>query len=526
MFSFLTEYHRIPFDQAVRDLARKYQISLPEFQKHSQETTSKAERIYEINSNVADYYADVLKTHREAQSARDYLSRRGLSADHSALFSLGYALPAWDGLCQHLARQNVPLSLAEEAGLAVRRKTGGGGYYDRFRNRVMFPIFDLSGRVSGFGGRVLDDSLPKYLNSPETPVYHKGNCLYGLHLTRNELRGNGYGLIVEGYFDLVSLYLHGVKNVVATLGTALTSSHIRALKGYAEELVVLFDSDSAGVKAALRSIPLFLKEEVSARVMVLPAGHDPDTFIRSHSAEAFSRLVSSAEPLSTFLLQRLSQKCGKSIEGKTRLLNEIRPLVMNIVDPVQKALYVAEIAKYLDVSESLIEMQLRSSSATTTRSARVATGLVIDDANSYLERTIIEILLLHPQYIPALLEERGEGFIESKQLECVFDYLKGIIEKEGTADAGALLSSIEDPALKGRLTAIMVSAPVHREAATERVVQDVLATIRRRKQEYRTTILRERIKEAERTKQHQLVTELLQEQRELLGHKKVTNSIV
>lgn len=521
VFSFLMQYHNISFVQAVRDLAQKYQILLPDIRMSSQQRDKleKTALIYKLNEKAAAYYAYILSNHHLAKSARDYLDQRGFSIDLAALFGLGYALPNWDSLCRQLTQHNQPLTLAEEAGLVIRKKNEG--YYDRFRNRIIFPIHDISGKVVGFGGRVLDDALPKYLNSPETPVYHKGNLLYGLHLTKSDLRQKGFGLIVEGYFDLLSLYTHGIKNVVATLGTALTLNHIRMLKGYASELIILFDSDQAGINAALRSIPLFLKESVSARVLILPSGHDPDTFIRESGATKLEQLTNQAVPLTKFLLDKLVQKWGNSLEGKTQILQQVAPVVNSVADPIKRSLYVAEIAENLKVTERLIERALHFETDLDTEKTSENTTPVLSDSNAYLEKTILEVLLSYPEYLPIFLQERGEGFSESAEFAHIATHLKNIFEEKGSVDAGQLLARLQSPALESKIAAIMFDAPTYDRTRVESVVKDLLTKIRNRKLKHQNKKRLGQIEEAERKREdHTAISaarELLEEHKKLSG---------
>lgn len=525
VFSFLMRYHNVSFVQAVRDLAKRYQIPLPDIRTspHKQDEIDKTELIYNLNEKAAAYYTYILNNHPEAKPAIAYLEKRGFPPDLTALFGLGYALPNWDGLCRQLTRHNHPLPLAEEAGLVIQKKNGG--YYDRFRNRIIFPIFDVSGRVIAFGGRVLDDTLPKYLNSPETPVYHKGNSLYGLHLARNEFRHKGRGFIVEGYFDFLSLYAYGIKNVVATLGTALTPNHIRILKGYAEEFIILFDSDQAGVNAALRSIPLFLKEGASAKVLILPSGHDPDTFIRAHGVEQFEHLADNATALTKFLLDKLTQKWGQSLEGKAQILREIRPAIQDITDPIKRSLYIAEIADSLKITEGLIEKALRWNSDMETQKALTNIRPTSGDTNSYLEKTIIEILLSYPQYLPIFLKEGGgEGLFKNEGLKHIFTHLKSIFEEDGAVDARQLLARVQDPAMESKIAAIMLDAPTYTGTEVESVVQDLLTKIHGRELQRQTKMLLGQIKEAERKKQYGIANnaakELMEEHKKLLSRHK------
>jgi DNA primase len=215
------------------------------------------------------------------KKALSYLSKRGTPKEIIHRFKLGFAQERWDGLTNYFLKKRIPTGILEKSGLIIGRKTKNG-FYDRFRGRIVFPIFDVSAQVIGFGGRVMDDSLPKYLNSPETLVYNKGRSLYGVHQAKNRCREKASVYIVEGYFDLLALHQHGIENSVATLGTALSKEHVRFLKGLVGtdgKVTLVFDSDEAGIKAAQRCIEIFDKEYVNAQIIVLPSGHDPDSYL-------------------------------------------------------------------------------------------------------------------------------------------------------------------------------------------------------------------------------------------------------
>lgn len=515
IFKFLTEYHHVPFIQAVKDLAKRYQINLP----HDEELKSgedKIERILRLNETAADYYSNILRSGKEAQPARDYLKGRGFSEEEFQVFGFGYSPAAWDSLSSYLSKKNVSLRLAEEAGLLVQRKSGG--FYDRFRNRIMLPIHDASGRVIAFGGRVLDNSLPKYLNSPETAVYRKGNSLYGLNLCRNYLRKSGFGIIVEGYFDFLSLYAAGIRNVAATLGTALTVNHLRKLKGYVKEIVIVFDSDQAGVNAALRSIPLFLKEEIAAKVLALPVPHDPDTYVRENGQEKFQTLVNEAPPMSAFLFSSLAKKWGKSLEAKINSINETRPLLESITDPLQRSVYVAEAAKYLSVPVDAFNTAAEHDGNREIRA--VLNNPSRETISSCFDKTLLEIILLYPEYIPAILKEQGDDFTEGDDLRKVFAHLEKLEEKEGLPDIFSLLTAAENDGLSSRLRAIMLNAPPYERSEVENMIKDILNTIRRRKVDFQKKELLKQVEEAERNGRHSLVLDLLKKKKELLDHGK------
>ena len=261
-------------------------------------------------------------------------------------FQLGYAPPGWDFLSNKVARSSITMAEAEEAGLLVRKERGG--FYDRFRDRILFPISDLTGRIVGFGGRILEEGEPKYLNTPETLIFDKSRILFGLFQHRDAIRRKRQAVVVEGNFDLLALASYGMDNVVAPLGTALTQTQIRLLKGYADEVILLFDGDEAGIKAAMRAVPLFLAEQVAARVALLPAMHDPDSYIRAHGREGLEKYLMRALAILEFAFEHLRDKHGMGMTGKGKILEELQPFIQaSESSPFQQSVLISEFSTKL-----------------------------------------------------------------------------------------------------------------------------------------------------------------------------------
>ncbi|MDH4318983.1 MAG: toprim domain-containing protein, partial [Desulfobulbaceae bacterium] len=286
-----------------------------------------------------------------------YLAERGVPAWAVESFGLGYAPPPdgnnWQFLANILKSKGVSESVALEAGLAVQGQRGG--CYDKFRDRIMFPIHDLSGKVVAFGGRIMGEGKPKYMNSPETPIFEKSGLLYGLHMNKETIRQVKRAVVVEGYFDLLMLAVHGVTNVVAPLGTSLTQKHVRSLRPYCEETVLLFDGDSAGLRASMRSVPIFLAEQLDARVAVLPEGHDPDSLVRQEGRERVEELLAAGAPLAEFVYETLVGKYGMTLEGKNHIINELAELIKGSADSVQRSLMVSHFSEKLGVEPGLLQ---------------------------------------------------------------------------------------------------------------------------------------------------------------------------
>ncbi len=330
---FLMAYEHLEFVEAIETLAERLGLEVPRG-RGAQPTGHRNE--YELLAYAAEFYRQNLKT---SPNAIAYLKDRGLSGEIAAEFGLGFAPPAWDALIRHCAGQ-ATLDDMLRLGLIIRK--GDNAAYDRFRNRIIFPIRDRRGRVMGFGGRVLDDAVPKYLNSPETPVFHKGRSLYGQFESRQSIGTLQSVLIVEGYMDVVALAQHGVRNVVATLGTATTQQHVEQLFRLAPNLVFGFDGDRAGQDAAWRAIeqllPLF-RDGLDAKFLFLPQGEDPDSLLQQHGTDAFLERIKQATPLSDALFDHLEQGVDLSTpSGRAKLVNIARPLLDTLPDGVFRQL--------------------------------------------------------------------------------------------------------------------------------------------------------------------------------------------
>ena len=352
---FVMRMEGIAFPQAVKFLAKRVGVEIPErpLTKDEKRKVDEQEELYRINELAGEFYRRVLESDEAGAAGRSYLERRGVTPETAGIYRLGFAPAGWDNLAKFLQKKGISPEQAEKLGLL--RKKDGGGYYDTFRNRLLFTISDLHGRAIGFGGRVMDDSLPKYINSPESAIYRKSEVLFGLDLAKKGMREKGGAIIVEGYFDHLALYTAGFTNVVATCGTALTAPHLKILRRYAERVYMLFDGDDAGRKATLRSMELFLEEGFPARVIEVPSGDDPDTFIRREGAAAFEPLMESAPPIFEFFYRGLIGSLDlRGVEGKVAFVNEVAPRLQKIADPVERELYEKEICRRVGVEQGML----------------------------------------------------------------------------------------------------------------------------------------------------------------------------
>jgi len=517
VFSFLMKLEGLTFPEAARKLAGRYGIDIPSqsLTPAQKQQMSEKERLLAINQMTGEFYRNCLMQNTAGSPARDYLAERGLAKDTCQRFEIGFAPDGWEHLVRFFMRKRIPLPLAEKSGLIVARKPKQG-FYDRFRNRIIFPIHDAGGRVIGFGGRVMDDKLPKYLNSPESIVYNKSKSLYGLHLAKQACRESETVYIVEGYLDLIKLHQAGIQNTVATLGTALTEEHIRLLRGYARKAMLVFDSDNAGIRAAHRGVALFMRFEMDAKVMVLPRGHDPDTFITEYGYEEFLRYADNAAGMMRFLLDAAVDQYGLSIEGKIRILKEMQQPLAAIRDDVARSLYARDLAERIGVDESAVIEKIRSAPAAgggrramrsgpASESRRVAAGGSLQAKGDRLERQLIVMMLQFPEIIPEIGRSNLMAHFENSTLRSIGETIIAH-PKETVSEIIDAMKSREEQSRASEL-ALGGGDPIDDNWDRDSCYKLLLQYKRRLSEKYLKQI-RKQIKSAEESRNYALVTEL------------------
>ena len=404
--SFLMEYSGLGFIDAIKDLSQRVGLQVPEDEGHRTHDGPKITALTDIMARAAKYYYEQLK---RSEKAINYLKARGVSGEIAQKFGIGYAPEGGQSLAA--AFDDYGASELQIAGLVG--KSDDGRLYDRFRDRVMFPIMNQKGEIIAFGGRLLGDGKPKYLNSPETPLFEKGREVFGLPQARSALRENDTAIVVEGYMDVVALAQHGVGNAVATLGTATTATHVQKLLRQVDRIVYCFDGDSAGRKAAWRALENSLEalpEQKSIGFVFLPDTEDPDSYVRSQGTEAFERLIVQAMPLSEFLLRELASRCDMtSAEGRAKLVAEAKPLLSRLQTPLLRLQLVKRLAEASGFSQVEVERlcDLRPI-------ARPAPARVPRQAPSLL-RPLLRLLLQKPELAKGLpLEALPEHLAEAR----------------------------------------------------------------------------------------------------------------
>jgi DNA primase len=520
VFAFLMKTGHFSFPEAAEELAKRYGIKLlrREPSPLQKKEMAKREVLFRINQLASDYFHDLLTQKREGEVGRKYLSQRSVSEQIIKEHRLGYSPDRWDGLVQHLKEKNVPLEPAWELGLILPKKKEG--WYDAFRKRVIFPIFDLHQRIVGFGGRLIGEGEPKYINSSESSLYHKGEVLYGLQAARRYVSERDGVIIVEGYFDLLTLHQYGLKHSVAMLGTALTAQHIRTLRRYTKNVITAFDPDPAGIQATLRTLPLFLEEEVTGKTVLLPKGEDPDTFLKKGNLEGFEKRLAEAIPLIDFFFEGLMKTHDpKSIDGKVSIAKEGMAMIRRIPEKIRKDFYVRVLAERLDLKESVLYEMIRSTPTERTRPAEGLKKRPPEESLPKSEEIVVRLMIHHPELIPTISGERILDEFESPLLKRLGQGLEGIFQKKGKLNLTEALGGV-DEGLKERLCEYAFQEIGVEGDQRERILKDCIEKIRRRKSKKDESDLLRRIKEAERQKGGGGLEALLMERQEMAKKEK------
>jgi DNA primase len=520
VFDFLMRMRNLTFPEAVSELASRFSIPLPEPREteHGKRRRELADNLRQVNELAAVYFNRALLEKGPGELAREYLHRRKISQESIQEFQLGYAPQSWDSLKRFLLSKKVDMQLAVQAGLLTRKSERDA--YDRFRHRLMFPIKDTSGRFIGFGGRALDDSLPKYLNSPETPIFRKGQILYGLTAAREACRQHEKALVVEGYFDLLALHSQGIKQVVAPLGTALTQNHIRLVRRLAPEAVVVFDGDEAGMKAAMRSLEFFLREKLPVRILVLPDGMDPDDFLAQEGRESFERLLEEARPLFEVFLEQALAGYDGSVEARLGVVRAVTPMLKLIDSRVVQEAYLRMLSQRLAVSEEVLHEELgwrpRFSTAARVRQQRDPGTKV-----PTMEEVVLRILVHYPQWTDALSDTQVLGNFEHRGLQRLAQLLLKYSSETGNVDLGRLLVELEDEGLQELVSGWSLEASPWLEDVARLRLHEYLEGIKSRKGNRVEELkrLQQEIQAAEQSQNESLLEELLNRKAALLASK-------
>ena len=505
IFTFIMRRENLNFSEALELLARRAGVELTPVRPREAEEERRNERLRAICAAAASYYHHLLLEHPQATKARNYLARRGIHEQTTHSFQLGYALDDWEAGHRYLLDLGYTLTDIVQAGLAIERQ-GGGGYYDPFRGRLMIPICDVQGRVVGFGARSLDDTLPKYLNSPQTPIFDKGHLLFGLDKARQAIRAADQVIIVEGYMDVITAHQYGYTNVVASMGTALTEPQLRQLKRYTHNFILALDPDVAGQQATLRGVEQArqaLDREIvpvltpaglvhyesrlgaQLRILSLPDAQDPDEIIR-HDPQRWPDLVKQALPIVDFYLARaLEVHDLNSAHGKAAIVSEIAPLIRELADDVMRHYYIQLLARRVQVDERVIERQLTKRGSEKSDTLPRSATAVEPARRISLEDYCLARILAQPEVLPLAMTELAQASLapleasdyERAENREIFIHLQAI---QGHSDMATLAEQIP-AALQPRwveLTETVAKIPALSPEQAARDLVDAILSLR------------------------------------------------
>jgi len=510
VFNFVMEIENVDFPEALKMLAEDAGIELDDWRRDSQPSYQPSQSSRSSTSAQAPPPArppsagraaktDLLSVHGEAANffyqsmkkhpqAIDYFKSRGLSGEIVKEFRLGYAPPGWSELYDYFKGRKVPQARLTECGLVVSKESGA--VYDRFRDRIIFPLFDLSGRVIAFAGRGLNaDAQPKYLNSPETPLYRKSGVLYGMHKSRDAVRELGYMMIVEGYMDYLSLYQAGIRNAAAVSGTAFTEEHANIIKRFTQKVILVFDGDRAGVSAAARAAVVLAPFKLEVQILTLPGDDDPDSFVKREGAEAFLTLLQAAHPASDFLIERAMADHDGSSLGKSRVLDELMPYAHALADEIVRADFLSALAVKLRLERHQVSDRFNKSapsrpSAGGQYGGGAGSGGVdggVDGAGRIvlgaLEERFLRLLITAPEHINEMKEFiKPEIFIDTPAANIYSIILEAYAQ---TGDMSGLSAFCSDDPVTGRLISMLAVTPAAEENIGEELEQKGLLLLRK-----------------------------------------------
>ncbi|MDR2368167.1 MAG: DNA primase [Deltaproteobacteria bacterium] len=452
--TFMMEITGQPFLECLREMAERANYTLPTLD-HGQRETKGPNRagLYEVMKTAQEFYVSCLAG-RDGREAVDYLRERGVSRDSVTAFGLGLAPKEWDRLTRFLDGKRFSKDIQLEAGLIKKAKTGDR-HFDTFRNRITFPIHDGFPRVLAFAARTYapGDEGAKYINSPTTPIYEKGRQLYGFNLARPYVKSGGVAFLVEGYLDVISMFAGGVKATVAAMGTALTQHQVNSLKGTAKEVQLVFDADNAGMEAAKRALPLLYNADLDGRVIRLPAGHDPDSFIREYGSQAFYDLADKALDLSEFFLGRLLETNAKTVTGQGRIISEMQDILRQVPDAVRGQFLRNKLAERLGLSPELLRLKTVERS----RMAAVAPKALPGADYSLLAGKLLKLIITHRECLRLVGDDLLAIWPRDRTARVLTELLAQVKENPDSPDIRPESLRLEDdPLMSSLVTEAMI----------------------------------------------------------------------
>jgi len=504
VFAFLMKINGSSFAESARYLANKAGVEIPVRKMTGAERTvaSEKEKLNRINAMAANWFSEQLAS-ENGRAARSYLGKRKMGAAITTEFCLGYSPEGWSHLVNYFEGKRVPLGLVEKTGLIISKDSGR--FYDRFRGRLIFPIEDLSGRVVAFGGRALGDDMPKYLNSPESPVYTKGRVLYGMYRTKDSIRDKDYVIIVEGYVDLLSLRSAGVNNVVATLGTALTREQVELIRRFTRNVAVIFDPDEAGRHAVERSLKLFLEENMHARVVVLPEEYDPDDYVKKFGPEVLENIIVHSPMMVDYYIEKMMGS-RDTLEDNVDASRESISFISAISDRVEQNLFIKRVSEKLGIDQKVLKDKVRKAPASYKTATETASPEKRTEEVDMVELNLIYMMMEYPEKIPVVVRGGILDCFASETLRKLGQAITG-----GVSDTISLVGDLGGGFVKERLLKLMMERPFSDGEVASRVFDDNIKQIRNKWYKGRHNILKRELIRAQNTDDRELSDSLLRE---------------
>jgi len=484
VYQFIMQIENIPFPDAVLYLAKRYGISIPE-QKGKGINSSQKSIIYSVNELASDFFRKHLLESPQGRTAREYLKKRGINDDTADVFKIGYAPSLREGIRQFLKKNGISVETQKLAGL-IKEKDDGGGYIDKFRDRIIFPIFDTEGRIVAFGGRILNDreERPKYLNSPETPVYKKSDILYGLNLSKEQIRKSKEAFLVEGYFDLITAYQNGVKNIIATSGTALTENHAGVLKRYTDNITLLFDGDEAGRSASMKGGVVLINKGIKVKVIPLPPGKDPDSFIKEKGMDGFLSIASAAKLYMEYIIEKaISETDIKNADGKIECIKTVIPYLSLINNSIERIAYLSLLADRTGIKEKAIMEEMdKESDRGKGQGARGKerldpVPLTHTPSSNKAERILVQLMLLDSKNINKIKNRISADDFNDSDMANIASILFGLSVGENVVTLSKVMDMIHDERLKRVASELAFEDIEYREV--DRNISDCVRYIKR-----------------------------------------------
>jgi len=488
IFNFLMKQESLTFPEAVKTLAEKANIRINDFNTRKEHQGTGA--LYEANEQAASFFSEMLLKTKEGKRTKDYLSNRLINDDSIKKFRLGYSPNRWNSIVNKAKDWNINTQSLTNAGLILKKQTGR--FYDRFRNRLMFPIFDFQNRPVGFGARVLDNSLPKYLNSPETPVFNKSKALYGINLAKNAVIKKRKILLMEGYTDVIMAHQCGIDWSIAILGTALTREHVRLLRRYCDEAILVFDADTAGQKSSERNLDIFIEEDFDVRVVLLPENHDPYDFLVKKGTEKFLEQVDKAYDFFSFKIKLSERKWDmSSVSGKASAIDDILSTALKIPNILKRELTIKRIAEEMSVEENDLRKHLKKDRPGKNQLYNRKTDTLNkpkSNADQTIEMTILSIMINRNDLIKKVRSDIGLGNFNNENLRNIAESIFKIDSQGKNVELNDVFPLLNTVEISGGLIDTILKQNPSEGCATfeetqnsEKILNDCIRFIKKRK---------------------------------------------